>query len=56
MSEPVHAKIDRRNTSAILLDMSRDARMAGNLRRAIEGEGDKIADLHMWRLGPGHLR
>jgi len=21
----------------------------------IESEGDRIADLHLWRLGPGHL-
>ncbi len=44
-----------RDTSAVLLDMNPDRRMADNLRRAIEGEGDKIADLHLWRLGPGHL-
>jgi len=44
-----------RDTSAILLDMNPDRRMAENIRRAIEGEGDKIADLHLWRLGPGHL-
>ena len=44
-----------RDTSAILLDMNPDTRMADALRRAIEGEGDRIADLHLWRLGPGHL-
>ncbi|HZZ62388.1 MAG TPA: CDF family Co(II)/Ni(II) efflux transporter DmeF [Roseiarcus sp.] len=44
-----------RDTSAVLLDMNPDRRMADNLRRAIEGEGDRIADLHLWRLGPGHL-
>ena len=44
-----------RDTSAILLDMTPDPRMADNLRRAIEGEGDQLADLHLWRLGPGHL-
>ncbi len=46
-----------RDTSAILLDMNPDPRMADKMRRAIEGEGegDKIADLHLWRLGPGHL-
>ena len=21
----------------------------------IEADGDKLADLHLWRLGPGHL-
>jgi cation diffusion facilitator family transporter len=44
-----------RDTSAILLDMIPDRRMADDLRQAIEGEGDRIADLHLWRLGPGHL-
>jgi cation diffusion facilitator family transporter len=44
-----------RDTSAILLDMNPDPRMANNLRRAVESEGDQLADLHLWRLGPGHL-
>jgi cation diffusion facilitator family transporter len=44
-----------RDTGAILLDMNPDRRMANNLRQAIEREGDQLADLHLWRLGPGHL-
>ena len=44
-----------RDTGAILLDMTADRRMADNLRHTIEGEGDQLADLHLWRLGPGHL-
>ncbi len=28
--------------------------MAEELRRAIESDGDHLADLHVWRLGPGH--
>ena len=44
-----------RDTGAILLDMTPDRRMADNLRRTIEVEGDQLADLHLWRLGPGHL-
>ncbi len=44
-----------RDTGAVLLDMNPDRSMADNLRRAIEREGDEIADLHLWRLGPGHL-
>jgi cation diffusion facilitator family transporter len=44
-----------RDTGAILLDMNPDRKMADNLRQAIESEGDKLADLHVWRLGPGHL-
>jgi cation diffusion facilitator family transporter len=44
-----------RDTGAILLDMNPDHPMADNLRQTIEGDGDKIVDLHLWRLGPGHL-
>ncbi|SHK47932.1 cation diffusion facilitator family transporter [Bradyrhizobium lablabi] len=44
-----------RDTGAILLDMNPDKGMAGKLREAIEAEGDTLADLHLWRLGPGHL-
>ena len=44
-----------RDTGAILLDMNPDRTMAGNLRHAVEGEGDQLADLHLWRLGPGHV-
>jgi cation diffusion facilitator family transporter len=44
-----------RDTSAILLDMNPDRGMANNVRQAIEIEGDQLADLHLWRLGPGHL-
>jgi cation diffusion facilitator family transporter len=44
-----------RDTGAILLDMNPDTHMANDLREAIENEGDELADLHLWRLGPGHL-
>jgi cation diffusion facilitator family transporter len=44
-----------RDTGAILLDMIPDRRMADNLRETIECDGDRLADLHLWRLGPGHL-
>jgi cation diffusion facilitator family transporter len=44
-----------RDTSAVLLDMNPDRAMADNLRQAIESDGDRVADLHLWRLGPGHL-
>jgi cation diffusion facilitator family transporter len=44
-----------RDTAAILLDMNPDRAMAQNLRATIEREGDRLADLHLWRLGPGHL-
>ncbi|MBV8817577.1 MAG: cation transporter [Acidobacteriaceae bacterium] len=44
-----------RDTGAILLDMNPDRHMADNLKRSIESEGDQLVDLHLWRLGPGHL-
>ena len=44
-----------RDTGAILLDMIPDRQMADNLRQTLESEGDQLADLHLWRLGPGHL-
>ena len=44
-----------RDTGAILLDMNPDRHMAKHVREAIEGDGDMLADLHLWRLGPGHL-
>jgi cation diffusion facilitator family transporter len=44
-----------RDTGAILLDMNPDRRMADKIRDAIESDGDRLADLHLWRLGPGHL-
>src|SRR6478672_8202025 len=44
-----------RDTGAILLDRNPDPRMAERVRTAIESEGDHVTDLHLWRLGPGHL-
>jgi Co/Zn/Cd efflux system component len=35
--------------------MTPDRDMETRLRNTIESEGDTIADLHLWRLGPGHL-
>lgn len=44
-----------RDTGSILLDMTSDHTMAADLRKMIESDGDQLADLHLWRLGPGHL-
>jgi len=44
-----------RDTGAVLLDMNPDRGMAERLRAAIERDGDRLSDLHLWRLGPGHL-
>ena len=44
-----------RDTGGILLDRTPDPRMAEKVRHIIEAEGDRVTDLHLWRLGPGHL-
>jgi len=44
-----------RDTGAILLDRIPDRRLADDLRQTIESDGTKLADLHLRRLGPGHL-
>jgi cation diffusion facilitator family transporter len=44
-----------RDTGGILLDMTTDQKIADRIRSAIETDGDRLADLHLWRLGPGHL-
>jgi cation diffusion facilitator family transporter len=43
-----------RTTGAVLLDMSPGQALAARIRRRIEVDGDRIADLHVWRIGPGH--
>ena len=44
-----------RDTGGILLDMNPDRKMADNVRQVIEDTGDKVLDLHVWRVGPGHM-
>src|ERR1700685_2586184 len=44
-----------RDTGGILLDVNPDRGMSNKLRETIEIDGDELADLHLWRLGPGHL-
>jgi cation diffusion facilitator family transporter len=44
-----------RDTGAILLDRIPDRGLEQNLRTTIESDGSTLADLHLWRLGPGHL-
>jgi cation diffusion facilitator family transporter len=44
-----------RDTGGILLDMNPDRGMAERMRAMIETDGDQLTDLHLWRLGPGHL-
>ncbi|AQS89132.1 putative transporter [Neoasaia chiangmaiensis NBRC 101099] len=44
-----------RDTGAVLLDMTSDVQTETIIRRRIEEDGDQLMDLHLWRLGPGHL-
>jgi cation diffusion facilitator family transporter len=44
-----------RDTGGILLDRMPDPYMAEKVRKTIENDGDQVTDLHLWRLGPGHL-
>ena len=44
-----------KDTGAILLDMNPDGRVTARIRQEIERAGDELTDLHVWRLGPGHL-
>ena len=44
-----------RSAGAVLLDASPDPRLASKIAARLETEGDRISDLHLWRVGPGHL-
>ena len=44
-----------RSSGAVLLDTVPDEPLAGEVRTRLEVGGDKVADLHLWRLGPGHM-
>ncbi|HKK23466.1 MAG TPA: CDF family Co(II)/Ni(II) efflux transporter DmeF [Pseudohaliea sp.] len=43
-----------RDSSHTLLDRQAPAALCEQLRRAVEGQGhDRVADLHLWSIGPG---
>lgn len=44
-----------RASGAVLLDMTPGREMAARIRAEIEIDGDRLHDLRVWRLGPGHL-
>jgi cation diffusion facilitator family transporter len=44
-----------RSAGAVLLDMNPSPTLAARIQGEIEATGARIADLHLWRLGPGHL-
>jgi cation diffusion facilitator family transporter len=44
-----------RDSGMVLLDATADPGLEGKIRELVEGEmGARVADLHLWRLGPGH--
>jgi len=43
-----------RDSGAVLLDAASDPPLAAAIRGRLEQGHDRIADLHVWRLGPGH--
>jgi len=43
-----------RAAGGVLLDTVPDPTLARRIRERIETGGDRVADLHLWQLGPGH--
>src|SRR5580704_11758802 len=44
-----------RDSGMVLLDANADPKLSGQIKSTIENEiGARVADLHLWRLGPGH--
>jgi cation diffusion facilitator family transporter len=43
-----------RSAGAVLVDSVPDRALAELVRRRLEVDGDRVADMHLWRLGPGH--
>lgn len=44
-----------RDTGAILLDTVPDDGLAEAIRKRLEQGTDRVSDLHLWRIGPGHM-
>ena len=42
------------SSAATLLDTVPDRQVAADILRSLEVGGDRVGDLHLWRLGPGH--
>jgi cation diffusion facilitator family transporter len=43
-----------RDCGAILLDVSADKDLEAVIRDRLETKGDRVTDLHLWQVGPGH--
>jgi cation diffusion facilitator family transporter len=43
-----------RDSGAVLLDVRADEDLEAVIRDRIETKGDRVTDLHLWQVGPGH--
>jgi cation diffusion facilitator family transporter len=43
-----------RASGGVLLDVNSDGKMEGLIRQRLETRGDRVTDLHLWQIGPGH--
>jgi cation diffusion facilitator family transporter len=43
-----------RDSGAVLLDVSVDKNLEAVIRDRLETRGDRVTDLHLWQVGPGH--
>jgi cation diffusion facilitator family transporter len=43
-----------RASGAVLLDMNADQNLEAVIRRRLQTRGDRVTDLHLWQVGPGH--
>jgi cation diffusion facilitator family transporter len=44
-----------KDSAMVLLDADADPKLSGDIKNTIERDlGARVADLHLWRLGPGH--
>ncbi len=44
-----------RTAGCVLLDTVPDADLERRIRSLIEVDGDRLCDLHVWQVGPGHI-
>jgi cation diffusion facilitator family transporter len=44
-----------RAAGAVLIDVSPDPALSAKIVARLEQCGDRISDLHLWRVGPGHM-
>ena len=43
-----------RRAGAALLDINPSPQLTAEVRRRLSDQGERVIDLHLWRLGPGH--